>query len=166
MMAAPGIKFRNLAHSSLKTLHLPTVAAVYERVNESTAAEPLRDPIRVHGAELIYGDKSRPILKAAPDTPGIRLVTSCHRRDDQGTEMLIQIIRRRGQGRGAFSESRSRELDPSESGRHHRDEVAGLPPFPFLTIESSGRRQLQKAIFLSPAHLPGGFGPTSTGASC
>src|SRR5665213_775572 len=57
------------------------------------SAQTLHKPITVYRSNLVERDEARSVLKATGNAPGVRMAASCHRCDDHGAEVLVQLIR-------------------------------------------------------------------------
>jgi hypothetical protein len=55
-------------------------------------AETFEEPFTVHRSELIENNEPGPILKAAADSPRVRMPTGSHRRNDDRSQMLVQFV--------------------------------------------------------------------------
>lgn len=56
------------------------------------ATQVLYEPTTVNSAELIEDDEPVLLLKAASDTERVRVTARSHRRDDEGTQMVVQLV--------------------------------------------------------------------------
>ena len=86
--------------------------------------------------------------------PRVRTAASCHPRDDDGPEMIVQFVRRHDHARSRFrisltsvGSSRTRWTGP-------RPIADRLPPLLFLAIERGGRRFVEESVVAASPHAP------------
>lgn len=57
-------------------------------------AKPPDESLVIHGPHLVERHEAGPVLEPARDAPWIGLSGGCHRRNDDGVEVLIELIGR------------------------------------------------------------------------
>lgn len=101
--------------------------------------EPLDQPVSIDRAHLIKNDVTGPLLESTPNAPGIRATATGQRRDDDGTEVCVQVIRRHDYARSCLvnlaSESRVKTNEMNLAAVHS--------PAPVSLVELSRRRGIE-----------------------
>jgi hypothetical protein len=57
------------------------------------AAEPAEKPFAINRAELVQSDEAGSALKPARHSPGVPRPAGRHRSDDDGAQVLIELVR-------------------------------------------------------------------------